>query len=274
MSLKSSFAAIKAYNAHRKGMTDEAEKLYEEAAAGGFTDARYMLAYALLLIRKGEYARAKELLVKYQKMPGITHEQKNELITDYSVCVYKLGEPFKAVSKMEELHRKSPSGVIYQTLGYLYVDTCDLKNKPAADPVSAVIPETETEEVPENAEPVAEVKKLSPLEEYEANREKARAFCMEAVEYDDEDAVCLDNLGQFFYRVCGDPAAAKEWFDKAIAVKPGQIDTLWFLSRYDLEAGNKEAALEKLTKALDGRFSPLNYVTKDDIQKEIDKLKA
>ena len=91
-----------------------------------------------------------------------------------------------------------------------------------------------------------EVKKLSPLEEYEANREKARAFCMEAVEYDYEDAVCLDNLGQFFYRVCGDPAAAKEWFDKAIAVKPGQIDTLWFLSRYDLEAGNKEAAFENI----------------------------
>lgn len=270
MSLKSTFAAIKAYNAHRKGMTDEAEKLYEEAAAGGFTDSRYMLAYALLLIRKGEYAKAKELLVKYQKMPGMAPEQKNELITDYSVCIYKLGEPAKAVSKMEELYHKGPSGTLYQTLGYLYVDICDLKYKPAEETAAPAEPAEEAAEV---TEAVTE-KKVSPLEAYEANCAKAKAFCLEAIEYDDEDAVCLDNMGQYCYRVEGDKAAAKEWFDKAIAIKPGQIDTLWFLSRYDLEAGNKEAALEKLEKALDGRFSPLNYVTKDDIQKEIENLKA
>lgn len=269
MSLKSSFAAIKAYSAHRKGQTEEAERLYEEAAAAGFTDSRYMLAYALLLIRKGEYVKAKEMLVKYQKMPGLTPGQRNELITDYSVCVYKLGEPAKAISKMEELHRKSPSGVIYQTLGYLYVDTCDQKYRPAEDAPVPEAPETGAEETELTFEKVP-----SPLAVYEAACEKAKAFCEEAVDYDDEDAVCLDNMGQWYYRVLGDRAAAKEWFEKAIAVKPGQIDTLWFLSRYDLEAGKKEDALEKLTKALDGRFSPLNYVTKEDIQKEVERLKA
>ena len=94
------------------------------------------------------------------------------------------------------------------------------------------------------------------------------------MEYDDEDPVCLDNLGQFYYRVRGDKAAAKEWFDKAIGQKENQIDTLYFLSRYDLEAGNKEAALEKLEKAAEGRFSPLNYCDREMVQAEIEQLKG
>ena len=50
------------------------------------------------------------------------------------------------------------------------------------------------------------------------------------------------------------------------------MDSLYFLSRYDLEAGDREAAKKKLGKALEGRFSPLNYVTKELIQKELDQL--
>jgi tetratricopeptide (TPR) repeat protein len=81
-------------------------------------------------------------------------------------------------------------------------------------------------------------------------------------------------MAEFLYRVKGDKAAAKEWFDKAIAIKENQIDTLYFLSRYDLETGNKEAALEKLEKALGGRFSPLNYCNPDMIREEIEQLKG
>ena len=72
----------------------------------------------------------------------------------------------------------------------------------------------------------------------------------------------------------GDKAAAKEWFEKAHEEKPGQIDSLWFLSRYDLDNGDKAAALEKLEVAVDGRFSPLNFVSKADVEAEIARLKA
>ena len=95
-----------------------------------------------------------------------------------------------------------------------------------------------------------------------------------SLEYDDEDPVCLDNKGQYYYRVLGDKAAAKEWFEKAHEEKPGQIDSLWFLSRYDLDNGDKAAALEKLEVAVDGRFSPLNFVSKADVEAEIARLKA
>ena len=104
--------------------------------------------------------------------------------------------------------------------------------------------------------------------------EKALAYNQEALEYDDEDAICLDNMGQFLYRVMEDRESAKPWFDKAHAIKEGQIDTLYFLSRYDEEAGDREAALEKLEKAAEGRFSPLNYCSKESVQQEIEKLKG
>ena len=102
--------------------------------------------------------------------------------------------------------------------------------------------------------------------------EKGLPFNEAALEYDDEDSICLDNMGQLYYRVLNDKEKALEYFKKALEYKDSQIDTLYFLSRYDLEAGDREAAKEKLEKALGGRFSPLNYATKDLIQKELEQL--
>ncbi|MBR0408356.1 MAG: tetratricopeptide repeat protein [Clostridia bacterium] len=103
--------------------------------------------------------------------------------------------------------------------------------------------------------------------------EKALAYNQEALDYDDEDPIVLDNLGQTYYHLLNDKEKAKEYFDKAIEIKDSQIDTLYFLAQYDKEAGDKQAAKEKLEKALEGRFSPLNYATKEMIEKEIEELK-
>ena len=129
---------------------------------------------------------------------------------------------------MEHQHEKQESGLIYETLGYLYVEA--------------------------------------------GETEKALEYNTKAYEYDDEDAITLDNLGQTYYRLVGDKKTAKEYFEKALAVRPGQIDTLYFLAQYDLEAGDKQSAREKLEKALEGRFSPLNYATKEKIQAILDTL--
>ncbi len=81
-------------------------------------------------------------------------------------------------------------------------------------------------------------------------------------------------MGQFLYRVKGEKADAKKWFKKALAIKDKQIDTLYFLSRYDEEAGDKQAALDKLEKAATGRFSPLNYCSRETILQEIERMKG
>ena len=65
---------------------------------------------------------------------------------------------------------------------------------------------------------------------------------------------------------------AREYFEKALEVKPGQIDTLYFLAQYDIEAGDKEAAKAKLEKAMEGRFSPLNYATREKVQELLNTL--
>ena len=104
--------------------------------------------------------------------------------------------------------------------------------------------------------------------------QKALEFSQAALEYDDEDPVVLDNLGQIYYRLLGDKEKALEYFKKAHEIKPGQIDTLWFLSRYDLENGKKDEAIDKLETALQGRFSPLNYKTKASIEEELARLRG
>lgn len=270
--------ANKAYRLQQKGQKDEALKLYEEVFSEGMNEPRYVLAYALLMIRNGEYQKAKEFLVKHQKAPGMTQEQRITLLVDYAACCFRLGDIDKGINILEQQFRKTETGLIYQTLGYLYVEKYDAANRPAFDEAAepATGPEETSGETPaedgENAE--AAEKPLSPREAWEAGGNKAEEFIARSLEYDDSDAICLDNMGQFLYRVRGDKAGAKKWFDKAIAIKDKQIDTLYFLSRYDEEAGDREAALEKLEKAAGGRFSPLNYCSRETILKEIERLKG
>ena len=118
------------------------------------------------------------------------------------------------------------------------------------------------------------LKRSALREAWEVGIKKASEFLRQAVEYDGDDPVCLDNMGQFHYRVLEDREEAKRWFEKALARKDNQIDTLYFLSRYDEEAGDKEAALDKLEKAAQGRFSPLNYCDLPTVEKEIARLKG
>ncbi|MBQ8135990.1 MAG: tetratricopeptide repeat protein, partial [Clostridia bacterium] len=102
--------------------------------------------------------------------------------------------------------------------------------------------------------------------------DKALAYNEEALAYDDEDSIVLDNLGQVYFRLLNDKEKALEYFQKAIEIKDTQIDTLYFLAQYDIEAGEKEKAREKLEKALEGRFSPLNYATPDRVKEMLAAL--
>ncbi len=237
-----------------------------------------------MIIRDGQYQKAKEFLVAHQKAPGMTPSQRTELLVYYATCCLRLGNVDKGISTLEQQFRKTQTGLLYQTLGYMYVEKYDLANRPDFSAAEATeteaaegsaAEETDTTVNPPEESPAAqEEAKLSPEEEWAAGEKKAEDFIRQSVEYDDEDSICLDNLGEFLYRVRGDRAGAKEWFDKAIAIKESQIDTLYFLSRYDLEAGNRDAALEKLEKAAAGRFSPLNYANPEMIRQEIDTLKG
>lgn len=300
MSFMTGIKAGKAYRLQKNGNKEEAIRLYEECFAEGLNDPRYNLAYALLIIRDGQYRKAKEFLVKHQKAPGMTPEQRVNLLVDYAVCCFRLGDLDKGIDTLEQQFRKTETGLLFQTLGYLYVEKYDQAHRPDFAALAAEQEAAEAEQEaaeaeaaeeqaespaapdPENPEQAPAVpaqeseaaeKPLTPEEAWNAGVEKAEAFLLKALEYDDEDPICLDNQAQFLYRVRGDRAAAKPYFEKALSFKDNQIDTLVFLSRYDEEAGDRGAALEKLEKARDGRFSPLNYWSREQVEREISRLK-
>ena len=287
MGLLTGLKAMKAYQKHSKGDLDEARRLYEEALNDGMDQPRYILAYAVLLIRSGEFQKAKDLLVRFQKAPGMSADQKVQLFMNYAACCFKLGEVDKGISILERQHAKQPTGLVYETLGYLYVEKYDREKTPDFDAIEraeqtekAEAAEAEADETATDAaqaeaadEAPAAEQPISAREAWAKGIEKAEAFCLASLDYDDEDAICLDNTAQFYYRVAGDKAKAREYFDKAIAIKDSQIDTLWFLSRYDLENGDKAAALAKLERALGGRFSPLNFASREMIEAEVERLK-
>ena len=278
MGLLTPIKANKAYRLQQKGQREEARKLYEEAYAEGLNDPRYNQAYALLITRMGEYQKAKEFLVKHQKTPGMSQDQRVTMLVNYATCCFRLGNIDKGIDTLEQQFRKTETGLLYQTLGYLYIEKYDAANKPVFDetPVTEQASEEAAEETKAEGEEneAAEEKTLSPQEAWDAGVKKAEDFILKSLEYDDEDPISLDNMGQFIYRVKGDKEGAKAWFEKAIALKDKQIDTLYFLSRYDVEGGDKEAAIEKLEKAAGGNFSPLNYCSRETILKEIEKLKG
>ena len=219
--------ARKAATLVQKGDIPGAMKLYEECVNEELMDARSLLTYSVLLIRDGQYQKARELLVKMQKYK-MSDADRCQLFVNYASCVYKMGELQKGIELLERQHAKQPNGLVYETLGYLYVEAGEY--------------------------------------------EKALAFNTEAYEYDDEDPITLDNLGQTYYRLGNDKESAKQYFEKALEVKPGQIDTLYFLAQYDIEAGDKAAAKAKLEKALEGRFSPLNYASREKVEAALKAL--
>ena len=106
----------------------------------------------------------------------------------------------------------------------------------------------------------------------QGNLEEALRFNHEALDYDEDDAVFLDNLGQTYYRLAGDKATAKTYFDRAIARKPNAIDTNYFLAQYAIENGNKAEAIDRLNLARKGFFSPLNYAQPDMIDQQLAEL--
>lgn len=216
---------------HGKGELKAAEELYAQAFAEGMDKPRILLPYSILLLRDGQYDKAKEVLKRVEKAKGgISAEQRTQMLTNYAVASWKTGKLDYAIELLREVYRKVPSGANYGTLGFLLIENGDF--------------------------------------------DEALAFNQEAVAYDEEDPIALDNLAQTYYRLANDKEEAKGWFDKALAFKPEAIDTNYFLAQYDIEAGDYAAAREKLETAREGRFSPLNYATVELIDEALAALPA
>ncbi len=101
--------------------------------------------------------------------------------------------------------------------------------------------------------------------------EKALKFNLEALDYDDEDPIILDNLGETYYRL-GQKEEAKKYFEKAEEFRDNQPDILYHLGCIYMEEGDRERAKEKFTKALECDITPLNSVNRSQIEAKLREL--
>ena len=109
--------------------------------------------------------------------------------------------------------------------------------------------------------------------------EEALAFNDEAMEYDDEDAGVLDNVGQLFmvmsekYRADGDAEKASEYHEKALdalkkanELKPDQISSAYYLAKLLHEDGDDAKARELLDHVLKIPFSFMMQISRDEAE--------
>ncbi|GHV28175.1 hypothetical protein FACS18948_6760 [Clostridia bacterium] len=214
---------------------------------------------ALLAHQKGEYANAKTLyeqaLAKGADKPAV--------LIGYAVLLGRLGEYEKSCEILRKAEKAK--GVTAQQKGQIITHYSVAQHR-LGNTARAI---SMLEEVFRKGKSGTLYQILGYLYIEAGDYDKALSFNQEAVDYDDEDAICLDNLAQAYYRLGGDKAAAKPWFEKALAQKPGQIDTLYFLSKYDMEEGRPQDAVEKLETALKGRLSSLNYADNDKLNEAL-----
>ncbi len=217
--------------AEAKAAHDEAMKLYQQAFAEGDKTPRYMMAYGVLLMRAREFEKARDMMLATEKVSGITAEEKRQLRINFAICEWKLGHLDNAIDQMKRAGYDHMNSMIYGSLGYMLIE----KARETGDYDEAV------------------------------------QFNAEALDYDDEDAVVLDNMGQLNLAM-GEKEKALAYFKKAHEIKPTQVDTLYYLAKMAADDGKPEEAKAHLETALKGNFSALCTTTREMAQALRDAL--
>ena len=226
---------------------DEALQYYAQAYEAGLDRVGMLMSYGVLLMRRGEYEKAKEVYLRVHYKPGLSKEDRFDLRNNYSICLWRLGKLDDAIATIKRAAADNKTTLVYTTLGLFLI----LKADETGDFSEAV------------------------------------AFNNEAYEYDDEDAAILDNLGflhmtmEEHARREGDVETVKaerklayDYFTRAHKLKPRQITTLYYLAKMLEEDGQKERAREFIDAALQGTFSSICPVSREDAENQRDKIEG
>lgn len=231
--LVANYHAYRGYMLHSQRRNTEAEAHYSKAFAGQSTDAMAMCAYGLLLLRKGESQKADQVLDYVRHNLRLNPKKEEYLQSNQGLVYWKLGRIDEALEIYEQLFSQKKQSRLYGTLGFLWIAKGDI----SGDYSRA----------------------------WEINRE--------GYDYDDEDPVVLDNLGQLHFRA-GEYEKAAEMFVQALKYNEGQFDSLYYLARCRALEGNTEEALKLINKALHKKYSHLNTVALADAQALKNELEA
>ena len=224
MSFRGNLYGFLGYYNHSKRNYEKALSLYKKAEKLGIGSETFQLSYGVLLLKKGDFEKARDLFSKVL-INASKEKIKNISKINLSLAYWKMGQLDTAEEMLREVQTKYNTSTVYGALGYILIEKGDL--------------------------------------------DEALKYNLEALEYDDEDPVVLDNLAQNYYRM-GEIDKAKEYFLKAEQEKSDQPDTLYYLACIYEKEGDVEAARKKLRKALSCNITPLNTVKRSTIE---DKLK-
>ena len=251
--LKAQQIGTKAYKAHSTAMQlrkkkqydeceqklNEAMELYEEAYGLGYRRFNFMSGYAVLLMRRGDFAKARDVMLETSKDKALTPEERQRLRVDFSICQWRTGKLDKAIETLERAAGGSKSSLIYNTMGIYLVE------------------------------------QASQTGEFE----RAEQWMNEAMDYDDEDAETLDNMGQLhmakeaWLRKNGDEEQAAGEREKALDCmkrawerKPEQITSAYFYARMLHEDGKDDAAREALSTIRGVPVSQMVQISSDMVE--------
>lgn len=206
-------------------------KLYEEAVALGNNAPNILQAYSLLLMREGQFEKARDIMLNMSKLKTLSKDDWFQLRIQYSIYHWKMGDLDKAIETIERAAAYKMNGSVYGTLGMYWVD----KARQTGDFAPAL------------------------------------DFNEKAMDYDDEDAATLDNMGQLYEAMAEAEGAgekadeyrarAMDYYRKARKEKPRQITTIYYLARLFHRQGEDEKARKLLSVRDTLYFSAICPVT-------------
>ena len=100
----------------------QAMELYLKAEKEGFANSKLITGYCILLMRVGNFEKARTLLEKLFFDSTITSDDKYYLDIDHAVCTWKLGDVDAAIAEVEEAAKNRKIGLYYNVLGAMKVE--------------------------------------------------------------------------------------------------------------------------------------------------------
>ena len=223
----------------------EARQLYQQAYDAGCRRTSILMNFSILLMRGGEFERARELMKEISQDKSMSEDTHFELRVNYSICLWRLGLTDKAIETIRYAGKHAKNSSYYSSLGTYLVE---------------------------------QAAKTGDFDE-------AQALLDEAMDYDDEDAATLDNFGELcrqrglWAEKNGDAdaaaemrAKAKDYYLRAYKQRPSQITTLYALANFAREDGDTAKAREYVDKAIihsGSRLCPISIEMLEELRSSL-----
>ena len=227
----------------------------------GFKTNFYGLKGYLELAKNKKEAAEKDLSKAYEM--GV---EKPAYLVAYGTLLMQKGEYAKCKEVYEKAMESLGVNVMYYTAIKCSLITCDYKLGNAEKALN------DAQEVFNEFKNSTTYVTYGYLLMAQEMTEKALEINKEAFEYDPDDVAICDNLGQTYYKL-KDMQNAEIYFQKALEIKRGMIDSCYFLAQIRLEQGKTKEAFELLDDAIDSGFSALTTVTKEELTQKYDEVK-